>query len=69
MPEHSLDEFVARIPEAFREARRDRPAQIVRAELLGELLSRDREDRIGETSAEILGTPCIGARPSVLESR
>ena len=40
--EDSLDELVARIAEAFREARRDRPTQIVRAELLGKLLSGDR---------------------------
>ena len=37
MPEDSLDELVARIAEAFREARRDGPTQIVRAEFLCEL--------------------------------
>src|SRR6185437_11557610 len=36
MAEHSFDELVARIAEALREARRDGPAQIVRAELLSE---------------------------------
>ena len=63
MPEHSLDELVARIAEAFCEARRDRPTQIVRAEFLCELLSGDREDRIGETSPEILRHPLYRRAP------
>lgn len=60
MPEHSPDELIARIAEAFREACRDGPTQIVRAELLCELLPGDRENRIGETSPEILRHDVIG---------
>jgi hypothetical protein len=33
MTEHSPDELVTRVAEAFRQARRDRPTQIVRREL------------------------------------
>jgi hypothetical protein len=52
--EHSLDELVAGVPKAFRQARRYRPTQIVGAEFLCELLSGDRENRIGKTGPEIL---------------
>src|SRR6185312_1031383 len=63
MPEYPLNELVARVPQAFCEARRDRPTQIVRAELLGEFLSRDRENRIGKTSPEILRHPLYRRAP------
>jgi hypothetical protein len=64
VPEHPFGELVARVTEALRKARRDRPTQIVRGELLRRLLSSDRKNRIQKARLEILRHP-LDWRPPI----